>query len=614
MKNAQSIRILTRQIGKTCERIESLTDGICEADLSGSGSAGVYKDIMLNELENAQMLTLKLTEMVSEVASEAQNNADGDSGSAFFSGDLNHESGDKEDGEDDDEDPDRGNPPSGPPFSVGVIVVSDGKVLVGTRLSDAGRGLLCGPGGYGMEGETPEKAAQRETEEEFGITPTELIPIGESKEGEDGFAPHLFICTAFSGEPECSGDEMGNASFLALESLPKLSRHLYQPFADGIDSMLSALGTDNKDGSEGSGNWGHEGRPGKLGGSATGGGSHNRLGDKKQGFTSFSKQKKQWAKPHKISLEELQKCPDGTIVTGVKGTYKKYVKKEFDWDVGEEVEKNYFVNEDSGTEISVEKMAKYVSKKEYGLAVPDSANKNYRKFKVRDDGRFSETRRTAAFTTDDPKEADELFRKKSGEVWSSLDDESKDALSSYTGSGYISINRGLRKGKLDEQVVKKINCITDAISKSKLEKDTWLYRGVDYHAAEKMLGLKDGALATLDLSTLVGRTCRDDAFMSCGTAKSTGFDKNVNLTIYCPEGTEALYAEPFSQYGEGDGRRWDSARPDGKSTQSNFSSEFETILQRGTELQIIEAKDNSGDIALVAQVIGQNYKPVKAED
>ena len=273
MKNAQSIRILTRQIGKTCERIESLTDGICEANLSGSSSAGVYKDIMLNELENAQMLTLKLTEMVSEVASEAQNNADGDSGSAFFSGDLNHKSGDKEDGEDDDDDPDRGNPPSGPPFSVGVIVVSDGKVLVGTRLSNAGRGLLCGPGGYGMEGETPEEAAQRETEEKFGITPTELIPIGESKEGEDGFAPYLFICTAFSGEPECGGDEMGNASFLALESLP---------------------------------NWGHEGRPGKLGGSATGGGSHNRLGDKKQGFTSFSKQKKQWAKPHKISLEELQ--------------------------------------------------------------------------------------------------------------------------------------------------------------------------------------------------------------------------------------------------------------------------------------------------------------------
>src|SRR5699024_11160020 len=62
------------------------------------------------------------------VASESKSNEDGDSGSAFFSGELNHEEGDKEDGEDDD-DPDIGNPPSGPPFSVGVIVVSDGKEM-----------------------------------------------------------------------------------------------------------------------------------------------------------------------------------------------------------------------------------------------------------------------------------------------------------------------------------------------------------------------------------------------------------------------------------------------------------------------------------------------------
>ena len=611
MKNAQSIRILTRQICRTCERIESLTDGICEADLSGSGSAGVYKDIMLNELENAQMLTLKLTEMVSEVASESQSNEDGDCGSTFFSGELNHEEGDKEDGEDDDDDPDIGNPPSGPPFSVGVIVVSDGKVLVGTRLSDAGRGLLCGPGGYGMEGETPEDAARRETQEEFCITPVELIPIGEGKEGEDGFAPHLFICTSFSGEPECSSDEMGNASFLSLESLPKLSKHLYQPFADGITSMLSALGTDNKDGSEGSGNWGHEGRPGKLGGSASGGGTHNRMGDKKQGFTSFSKQKKKWAKPHKITLEELQKCPDGTIITGVKGTFKKHVKKEFDYSSGKEVEVGYFVNEDAGTKIPIEKMAKNVSKKEYGLAVPDSANNNYRKFKVRDDERFSETRRAAAFTTDNPKEADDLFRTKSGEIWSGLDDESRDALNSYTGSGYISINKGLRTGDLDSYTANKVNRITDAISQSKLEKDTWLYRGVDYQAAEKMLGLEDGTISSMDLGTLTGRTCHDDAFMSCGTAKSTGFtDELVSFTIYCPEGTEALYAEPFSQYGGGDGRRWDSVRSDGKSSQGFFSDEFETILQRGTEMQVIEAKNDGGRISITAQVISQNYKPV----
>lgn len=561
------------------------------------------------------MLTLKLTEMISEVASESQNNADGDGGSAFFSGELNHEEGDKEDGEDDDDDPDKGKPPSGPPFSVGVIVVSDGKVLVGTRLSDAGRGLLCGPGGYGMEGETPEEAAQRETQEEFGIAPVELIPIGEGKEGEDGFAPHLFICTAYSGEPECSSDEMGNASFLALESLPKLSKHLYQPFADGIASMLSALGTDNKDGSEGSGNWGHEGRPGKLGGSATGGGSHNRLGDNKHGFTSFSKQKKQWAKPHKISREELQKCPDGTVVTGVKGTYKKHVKKVFDFSVGKEVEKNYFVNENSGTEISVEKMAKYVSKKEYGLAVPDSANKNYRKTGVFEDGAYSQQRKNTAFETNHPDDADAMFRENSGKVWNSLDEATKDALCDYTGAGYVAINSGLRNGDLNQKTATKVNRITDAISKSKLEVDTWLNRGVNLRGSEKMLGLSEGELSSMNLESLVGRICKDNGFMPCGTCSGTGFtDEAVQFSIYCPKGTEALYVEPFSEMGMGEGRHWDDSHSDGKSSQDQYSEELETILQRGTELQVIRAEHDFGTIRIVAQVVGQNHKPVKAED
>lgn len=126
-----------------------------------------------------------------------------------------------------------------------------------------------------------------------------------------------------------------------------------------------------------------------------------------------------------------------------------------------------------------------------------------------------------------------------------------------------------------------------------------------------MLGLEDGTISSMDLGTLTGRTCHDDAFMSCGTAKSTGFtDELVSFTIYCPEGTEALYAEPFSQYGGGDGRRWDSVQSDGKSSQGFFSDEFETILQRGTEMQVIEAKNDGGRLSITAQVISQNYKPV----
>lgn len=42
-----------------------------------------------------------------------------------------------------------------PKESVGVLVISDGKVLSGTRHNDFGYGLVCGPGGHVEPGETP---------------------------------------------------------------------------------------------------------------------------------------------------------------------------------------------------------------------------------------------------------------------------------------------------------------------------------------------------------------------------------------------------------------------------------------------------------------------------
>lgn len=60
------------------------------------------------------------------------------------------------------------------PTGCGVIVVKDGKVLVGTRKDN---GLVCGPGGHIEIGETPEEAAIRETREEFGINIANIIPV-----------------------------------------------------------------------------------------------------------------------------------------------------------------------------------------------------------------------------------------------------------------------------------------------------------------------------------------------------------------------------------------------------------------------------------------------------
>lgn len=122
---------------------------------------------------------------------------------------------------------------------VGVLVVKQGKILCGTRHTSS-YGLLCGPGGHIHEGEEPEKAAYRETEEEFGISPKELIPIGRGPaEPEGGDAPYLFLCTDFYGQPDCVDGEMSNPQFLTLEELQNRSAELYQPFADSL-SILSA--------------------------------------------------------------------------------------------------------------------------------------------------------------------------------------------------------------------------------------------------------------------------------------------------------------------------------------------------------------------------------------
>lgn len=158
-------------------------------------------------------------------------------------------------------------------LSVGVLVVSEGKILSGTRHNDFGYGLICGPGGHVEEGETLEQAAFRETEEEFGISPRELIPLGYGPvEPDTGLTPRLFLCTDFQGEPECIDLEIAAPKFRTLEELEALGASMFQPFKDGIAVLEDCIADDRDDGGPGSGNHGHEGVPGEIGGSLPNGG------------------------------------------------------------------------------------------------------------------------------------------------------------------------------------------------------------------------------------------------------------------------------------------------------------------------------------------------------
>jgi 8-oxo-dGTP pyrophosphatase MutT (NUDIX family)/predicted RNA binding protein YcfA (HicA-like mRNA interferase family) len=104
-------------------------------------------------------------------------------------------------------------------LGVGILVVKDGKVLVGTR-SDTGE--LAGPGGHIQDDETTIQAAIRETQEEFGITPILLVQV----------EPFQFVCTEFQGEVNCLDGEMSNPTWLTLEELN--GENLFKPFEDSL--------------------------------------------------------------------------------------------------------------------------------------------------------------------------------------------------------------------------------------------------------------------------------------------------------------------------------------------------------------------------------------------
>lgn len=126
---------------------------------------------------------------------------------------------------------------------VGVLVVVGGKILCGTRVKE---GTICGPGGHIDSGETSEEAAIRETREEFGITPKELIPIttltGMPEEYCDSV---VYLCTEYDGTIACDGTEMTKPGFLspekALELMQNKPGRLFYPFALSIFRMVEEL-------------------------------------------------------------------------------------------------------------------------------------------------------------------------------------------------------------------------------------------------------------------------------------------------------------------------------------------------------------------------------------
>lgn len=243
------------------------------------------------------------------------------------------------------------------------------------------------------------------------------------------------------------------------------------------------------------------------------------------------------------------------------------------------------------------------------------------------DDAYSQARKDAAMWAKSTKEADALLRDRCGEVWRSSPPIQKNAIYDYTQS-YHKFNeplRGIEYGSekflgvgnvdLDQIGVsysgwkpgamrKEINAMTDIIEKSVYQEDFWLRRGCRFKGMDKFFNvpmdkLQHASQAELE-ALLLGTTPTEYGFCSCGVAKGKGFSGDIILNIYAPSGTQMMYVEPFSAFGNGSGKSWDGLKP-----QSSFGQESEIILQQGTTFRVTKVEKTPGTIYIDLEVIGQ---------
>ena len=243
------------------------------------------------------------------------------------------------------------------------------------------------------------------------------------------------------------------------------------------------------------------------------------------------------------------------------------------------------------------------------------------------DDAYSQARKDAAMWAKSTKEADALLRDRCGEVWRSSPPIQKNAIYDYTQS-YHKFNeplRGIEYGSekflgvgnvdLDQIGVsysgwkpgamrKEINAMTDIIEKSVYQEDFWLQRGCRFKGMDKFFNvpmdkLQHASQAELE-ALLLGTTPTEYGFCSCGVAKGKEFSGDIILNIYAPSGTQMMYVEPFSAFGNGSGKSWDGLKP-----QSSFGQESEIILQQGTTFRVTKVEKTPGTIYIDLEVIGQ---------
>lgn len=228
---------------------------------------------------------------------------------------------------------------------------------------------------------------------------------------------------------------------------------------------------------------------------------------------------------------------------------------------------------------------------------------------VFDTDQFSQSRKDAAvWDKGNGAKADKTLIDTASKQWIAATEKEKDFIYEYT-HHYCDVNEPLQGRKYDnyqtkERFIEKVNNITSYIEKNELPTDMWFTRGDDgMKVIESRIKFAGGSMPS-NLQDLVGMEMQEGGFMSTGSRKGKGFNtRSVIMNIYAPKGTKAAYVEPFSAFGCGDKRSWD-----GVSRFSTYSSEHETLFQRGTRMRITKVYEEGGKTYIDCEVIGQELR------
>ncbi|TMP80728.1 ADP-ribose pyrophosphatase [Pseudoalteromonas phenolica] len=120
---------------------------------------------------------------------------------------------------------------------VAVVIIRDGKILLGERIGSHGANTWATPGGHLEMGEEIEACAIRETLEETGLEVSDVSPLGFSNDVFNPLNKHYVtlyvVANGVEGEPEimepnkCLAwqwfglDELPEPLFLSLENFLK---------------------------------------------------------------------------------------------------------------------------------------------------------------------------------------------------------------------------------------------------------------------------------------------------------------------------------------------------------------------------------------------------------